>query len=375
MKDIGIALIGFGGMGQKYAAILGEGQIPGLSLKGICCRNEAGQQKIRSLYPEASVYKDMDDTFAHEAEFDAVLIVTPHSTHVETAKRAFACGKHVFCEKPLGASAVSVRELLAAKKENTEFAVMFNNRTLPAFKKAKELLGAGTLGHVTRAVWVCNNWFRSPAYHKSAPWRSSWSGEQGGLLINQCHHYLDIWQWLFGMPEAVDADIDFGKYNDFDVDDSVELRFLYKKNGQAPAFRGTMISASGEHPGVNRLEIWGTNGRLTIHDGKRLEFEKNAVDTDTFNRENTEIYASPAHSPETVLLEEETNPYVAMFRNFSDHLHHGAPLIAPGEEGLNAVLLTNGAYLSAWAGRRISFPMDERLYEAELEKRKQAERN
>ncbi len=362
--EVRVVLIGFGGMGRQYAEILAKGQAAGLALQGICCRNEEGQVLIRQQYPHAAIYKDAEEVFAHSSEFDAVVIATPHPTHVEIGKQALSAGKHVFCEKPLGVTAKEVRELLAVKSDETELAVMFNNRTLPAFRKAKALLEAKAIGAVTRAVWVCNNWFRSPVYHKSASWRSSWSGEGGGLLINQCQHYLDIWQWLFGMPDAVDADLDFGKYNDFAVDDGADIRFLYKKKGDSPAMRGTFISASGEHPGVNRLEIWGTGGKLTIDQGASLVIDRNFVDIRQFNQENTEIYGQPEHQMELVELTEEKEPYVTMFRNFSSHLHTGEPLIAEGTDGLNAVLLTNAAYLSAWTGETVWFPMDEERYEA-----------
>ncbi|MDD3251635.1 MAG: Gfo/Idh/MocA family oxidoreductase [Lachnospiraceae bacterium] len=365
-KEMRVVVIGFGGMGSKYAAILGAGQIEGMRLSGICCRNEAGQRVIREQYPQAKLYVNVEDAFAHADAFDAVLIVTPHATHVEIGKLAFAHGKHVLCDKPAGVDTKEVRELLAAKREDTAFAMMFNTRTSPAFREAKRLIEADELGAVTRAIWVCNNWFRSPAYHHSAPWRSSWKGERGGLLINQCQHYLDLWQWLFGMPDLVDADIDFGKYNDFAVDDSVDLRLLYRKKGDKPALRGSLISASGEHPGVNRLEIWGTRGKLTVDCGKTLIFDENLVDIDTFNRENTEIYGQPEHKSRVITEQEEPQPYVVMLQNFSDHLRTGEPLIAPGEDGLSGLMLANAAYLSAWTGQKIALPMDDAAYVAEL---------
>lgn len=372
MEQIRMAVIGFGGMGRKYVKILADGAITGLVLQGICCRNQAGQQCIRELYPDAAIYGSVEDTFAHADDFDAVLIVTPHTTHAEIGKLAFAHGKHVFCDKPIGVSVKEAREFLAAKREDTAFAMMFHNRMQPAFQKAKQILEEGSLGRVTRVLWTCNNWFRSPVYHASAPWRSSWSGERGGLLINQCQHFLDIWQWLFGMPDAIDADLDFGKYNDFAVDDGADIRFLYKNEagenalGQKrlfPGLRGTMISASGEHPGVNRLEIWGSCGRLTIDGGKVLTFDRNLVDIDTFNRENTEIYGQPEHTAETLTDGQPIPLYERMLQNFSDHIRKGVPLAATGEDGLNAIMLTNAAYLSAWTKARLMLPMDEDAYE------------
>lgn len=383
MEQIRMVVIGFGGMGSKYVQMIASGGIEGLTLQGICCRNQAGQAKIRELYPDAVIYQDVDDTFAHADDFDAVLIVTPHTTHVEIGKKAFAHGKHVMCDKPAGISAAEVREFVNAKREDTAFAMMFNNRVEPAFQKAKEMLDAGELGKVTRVIWTCNNWFRSHYYHQSAPWRSSWSTEAGGLLINQTQHFLDIWQWLFGMPDVIDADMDFGKYNDFSVDDGADIRLIYHKEcgtnalGEERKFlglRGSILSASGEHPGVNRLEIWGNCGCLTVTDGKVLTFDKNTVDIDTFHRENREIFAQPEHKKETLVDHISIEQYPVMLQNFSDHIRKGTPLVATGNDGLNAIMLTNAAYLSGWMGEKVSLPFDDAQYMELLREKAQAEK-
>ena len=81
MEDVRVAIVGFGGMGSQYAEIIGTNQIPGLKLTGICCRNKPGQETIRRLYPNVSIYANTDEMFARDSEYDAVCIVTPHSTH------------------------------------------------------------------------------------------------------------------------------------------------------------------------------------------------------------------------------------------------------------------------------------------------------
>ncbi len=377
MDQIRTVVIGFGGMGSKYVDMLYHGKVEGMMLQGVCCRNADGQRRLREQYPEAVIYQNTEDTFSHAEDFDAVVIVTPHTTHAEIGMQAFAHGKHVLCDKPAGISTRQAREFLAAKREDTAFGIMFNTRMEPAFLKAKELLDAGALGRVTRVLWTCNSWFRSPAYHHSAAWRSSWGGEHGGLLINQCQHYLDLWQWLFGMPDVIDADIDFGKYNDFFVDDSVDLRFLYGKDGNQhrfPGLRGSFQSASGEHPGVNRLEIWGRRGMMTITDEKVLTLDLNEVDLDTFNQENTEIYAQPSHHAEVLVQAPSGKQHLKVFQAFSDHIRKGTPLAADGQDGLNSMILANGAYLSAWTGEKIALPMDDERYEKIMEEKIEEEK-
>ena len=93
-----------------------------------------------------------------------------------------------------------------------------------------------------------------------------------------------------GVSVYTDADdmaahaAEFGRYNDFQVDDAADIQFFYK-NG----FHGTMVSATGEAPGVNRLEIWGSKGKLTVTDGKTLTFDENEVSAEEFAATNQEV--------------------------------------------------------------------------------------
>lgn len=358
MEQVRIVVIGFGGMGSQYAELIDQGKAEGLKLAGICCRNKNGQEKIRASYPHVSLYSSVEETMEHSDEFDAVLIVTPHDTHASIGTMAFERGLHVFCDKPAGISAAEAKLLnQAAQKAGTAYAMMFHNRTNPAFRKLKQMIEEGAAGKITRAVWICNTWYRTPCYHRSAPWRSTWEGEHGGLLINQCQHFLDLWQWVFGMPDQVDALIDYGKYNQFEVDDSVDLRFLYS-NG----FLGTFISSSGENPGVNRLEVWGDKGKLTLSDGSHLRFDENIMTTEEFGRTNTEIYGELEHHEREIIQGEEPSPYAAMLKNFADHVRLGTPLTAPGKEGLYSLELANAAYLSDWRQQRITLPTDQEEY-------------
>lgn len=348
------ALIGFGGMGQIYAKMIYAGMVPGMRLVGVCCRNEKGQALLKEEFKDVSIYIDANDMEKNADEFEAVIIVTPHTSHVELGIQMAKLGKHLLIDKPLGVSAGEVEELLCVCEENkVSLATMFNNRRLPAFQKAYELLGSGAIGTLHRAVWVCNSWYRTPAYHKSAPWRSSWNGECGGLLINQNQHYLDMWQWLFGLPDYVYADMQFGRYNDFAVDDAVDIQFSYKSG-----FHGTMVSATGEAPGVNRLEVWGTKGRLVVEDGARVFVDENEVSTDEFARTNTEIYVGLPHELREVELAEQNNPYTEVFANFAEHLLNGTPLYADGVEGYKTVQLTNACYVSGWGESKVAIPVE-----------------
>lgn len=368
MEQVRLALIGFGGMGRQYAAMIRDGQVEGMVLAGVCCRNAAGQQLLRAEYPGVAIYRDVADTLAHAEAFDAALIVTPHTSHVEIARQMVAAGKHILLDKPAGVYAREVRALVdQADKAGVSFGMIFNNRANPAFAKARELLHSGAIGTPVRAVWVCNTWFRTPAYHHSSPWRSSWNGECGGLLINQSQHYLDLWLWLLGAPDAVYADMTFGRYAPITVDDGVDLQ-LYYDNG----LHGTFISSTGENPGVNRLEIWGELGRLCVEDKGRVILEQNEMSTTRFAAVNREVYGKLAYSRREIPVTPNPAMYQTVLGAFSGHLRKGTPMIADGEDGLRAVELTNAAYVSAWQGRKVRLPVDPAVYE-ELLHKKQAE--
>ncbi len=369
MGKVRVVLIGFGGMGRQYAQMLRDNEVEGMVLSGVCCRNTKGQGVLQKEFPGVSVYSSVEDILVHQEEFDAAVIVTPHTSHVEIGKAMVRAGKHILVDKPAGVDAQSVSELIdEAERNQVSFGMIFNVRMNPAFQKAKELLQAGVLGRVTRTVWMCNTWYRTPAYHHSAPWRSSWNGECGGLLMNQLQHYLDVWQWLFGMPEEVLAVVDYGKYNDFAVDDSADLLFFYPGD-----FRGTMISASGENPGINRLDIWGTKGRLSIEDTERIILDENVMSTEEFAQVNQEIYGRLEHRQREISVEKNSRAYQQWFKNYADHLIKGTPLYADGNEGLKSVELANGAYLSAWSGSRQKFPVDRGVYQAWLKRQQEKE--
>lgn len=365
-----IGLIGFGGMGRIYARMIFAGMVPGMRLTGVCCRNAAGQELLKKEFPGVAVYENEDEMASRSDEFDAVVIVTPHTTHIAIGLRFAGLGKHILMDKPAGISAGEVRKLVDhCDSAGLKFGMIFQNRQLPAFRTVRRLVASGALGTLHRAVWVCNNWYRSPAYHRSAVWRSSWNSECGGLMINQNPHYMDLWQCLFGMPQKIWADVQFGRYNDFLVDDAVDIQFSYE-NG----FHGTLVSATGEAPGVNRLEIWGSGGRITVEDTARVFFDENEVSVEEFGRSNEEKFASIPHSCREIPLEAEPNPYLPVFVNFAQSILRGERLYADGWDGLRTTQLINAVYVSGWEERRVELPVSEERFLSGLRMRQEQER-
>ena len=258
-----MAVIGIGTMGKKYAKMIQEGRISGMCLGAVCCRShESSQWAKAELGGELPVFQDTEKLFDASELFDACLIVTPHKLHPEVIIQAFDKGKHIFCDKPIGVSmgqCLKIRQ--KAEEKDLVFAMMYHQRMYPKYERIHELLESGTLGQIRRILMENSRYYRTWHYHKSGSWRSSWRGEGGGALLNQGQHLLDIWQWLFGMPESLYALIPYGKYNDFSVDDEATIVMKYPDKKTA-----VFILTTGEGTWTERLEIVGSKGTLLLED-------------------------------------------------------------------------------------------------------------
>lgn len=363
---IRVALVGVGVMGSKYADMIVSGEVKNMVLTGVVARNLKAQEwaailvNAEGLHP--NVYRDVDDMFAHADDFDAVIIVTPHKTHEEIAVRAFELGKHVLCDKPAGATIGQAQNMTAASKQYDKvYGMIFHQHRYPKYLYIKQALENGELGELKRMLMVNSRYFRTAHYHQSGSWRSSWNGEGGGALINQGAHILDIWQWLFGMPQKIYAEIPFGKYNEFKVDDEATISMRYE-NGAT----GVFMLTTGEAVWQERLEIVGTKGRMLLEDDILHIYRYSKDSTEYIATEDVNSREHLAITEEVINFGKAEEPYVEILENFAEAVISGdsSILIAPGEEAINQLMLTNGAYCSAWKGMPVCLPLDAEEYEA-----------
>ena len=252
----------------------------------------------------------------------------------------------------------------AAKQSGKLFGIMYNQRTNPLYQKARQLVQSGELGELKRCIWIITDWYRSQAYYNSGGWRATWAGEGGGVLLNQCPHNLDLWQWIFGMPSRIRASCYVGKYHDIEVEDDVTIYAEYP-NGAT----GSFITTTAECPGTNRLEISGDRGKVVIEDNK-LTFWKLSVPERKFCFETDKIFGTPEATAEEFPLEGKIPMHVGILNNYVDALLDGSALLAPGEEGINGLTISNAAFLSSWEGDRwVELPLDEDHYYEQLQQR------
>ena len=356
MKKVRLGVVGFGNMGMGHCNYITSGKVPNMEIGAICDIAEERRKAAKETYPEVPVFETAGEMY-RSGLCDAVIVAVPHYDHPKLMMEAFDCGLHAITEKPAGVYTKQVKEMNeAAKNSGKIYGIMYNQRTNPLYQKIRNFIKNGELGNIKRVSWIITDWYRPQAYHDSASWRSTWKTEGGGALINQNPHQLDLWQWMFGMPSKITSFVSYGKYNNIEVEDDVTAYFEYE-NGMT----GTYITSTGEAPGTNRLEIACDMGKIVV-EKDQLIFYRNVVAEPEFNKNNTEPFGLPECWKCEVPVSGKAEQHAGILKNFADAILSGAELLAPGEEGINGLTISNAIHLSSWTGKTVdinNFPDDE----------------
>ena len=372
MNKLRSGIIGIGNMGGAHLNCIYGGEIENLTVTAVCDIDRKKLDNAKEKYPEIAVFEDYRELIK-SGLVDAVIVATPHSLHSEISAFALENGLHVLSEKPIDVAVSAAEKVIsAAERSGKVFSIMFNQRTNSHFDEARRLVRSGGLGELKNVRWVITNWFRTQAYYDSGQWRGTWKGEGGGVLMNQAPHNLDLLQWICGMPVSVTAFLGIGKHHDVDVDDEATILMEFENGAN-----GLFITSTGEFPGTNRLEINLTKGRIVIEGGilKLWQLKEDERDFCFSCKKGFEEipfeYSEKSEYTETA--------HRGILQNFTNAVLEGEPLIAPGKEGINQLMLANAAYLSHFGGNvRINLPVDKDEYDrflAETAERSAKERS
>jgi len=370
MSKIRLGIIGYGNMGSGHTKNIFKGKCPEIALTAIADINPERLELARQLAAEMNMpcptLFDDASKMMDSGLCDAILVAVPHYDHPRYVIEALEKGLHAMSEKPAGVYTKQVREMIAVADQHPEltFGMMFNQRTNCVYRKMREILQSGELGQIRRTSWIITNWYRPQSYYDSGAWRATWSGEGGGVLLNQCPHQLDLWQWICGMPVTMDVKMHFGKWHDIEVEDDVTAYCTYA-NGAT----GTFITSTGDTPGSNRFEIVCDGGTLLCDGKDELIMYKLDVPEPEFTKTYKGGFGHP--NAERIVVETDgQNPqHPGVLNAFAAHILRGEPLVADGREGINGLTISNAMHLSAWLGQEVKIPFDEDLYYDELMKR------
>ncbi len=362
MDVLRLGIIGIGNQGCNYLKAYSKGGLREIEITAVADINPERFTAAKKFIPDIACFNSGEELIASDL-CDAVVIATPHYFHPTYAIKAMEAGIHALSEKPAGVYTKQVREAIDfSKTVDVTYAMMFNQRPTGAYKKIRDMVQSGQYGELRRVSWIITDWFRTQQYYDSGSWRATWAGEGGGVMLNQCPHQLDLWQWICGMPNKIRATCHEGKWHNIEVEDDVTIYAEYP-NGAT----GTFITTTGDYPGSNRLEITLDKARI-IHEFDPIQdkFTARLCVLEMPSREFSDTADGGFSTPEIEWQDidvPESNAIVDPVVNaFAAHILHGEPLIAEGAEGINGLTISNAAFLSSWLDKTIEIPFDEDLY-------------
>lgn len=297
-----------------------------------------------SLFPD---YREM----LIKQKPDFVTIATESGKHPEITIDCLEAGCHVIVEKPMALSTSDADKMIAAaKKNNKKLAVCFQNRFNEPIQKARTALETGRFGKILNGM-IQIRWNRNEAYYAEAPWRGTWE-QDGGTLMNQCTHGIDLLQWMLGedvsriqaqtrrFMRPIEAE-DFG------------AAILEFKSGAIGIIEGTAnifpknlnetLSIFGEKGSVvigglavNKVETWRFSDSDTIGDTENAVINPNEKDPPT-------VYGFG---------------HTAMFKNFIEAIENDREPLISGESGRKSLEIILGIYKSQMTGMPISLPIN-----------------
>lgn len=289
-------------------------------------------------------YKEM----LERTDIDVVCICTPSGMHAEMGIAAAKAGKHVLVEKPMSLSLKDADALIeACRRYGVKLGVVHQNRFNPAIVRLRCAAEAGRFGQLNMGTAVLR-WHRDQNYYVQAPWRGTWT-QDGGCLMNQTIHAIDLLQWLMGPPDSVFAHT-ATRMRNIEAEDNAAavLRF---RNGAL----GMIESSVTIYPKnlEETLNIFGATGTVVVG-GVAV------------NRIEAWRFSDGDDTEETVLSEQQSDPssvygfgHNPMIADFVDAIRNDREPVVPGPEGRKALEIILAIYRSAQTGQPVSFPFVE----------------
>ncbi|MFP3937957.1 MAG: Gfo/Idh/MocA family protein [Phycisphaerae bacterium] len=349
MDTVRFGIVGLGAIGWSHAEHIAADD-DSMELGAVCSEDPADAARAADDYdvPYFSRVEKMYDS----GTIDAVIVATPHYWHPVHTIAAARRGLHVLCEKPLAAAVGPARAMVEeCDRRGVMLGAMFQHRTRAVMRKMKQMIADGKLGRLFRVSLTCSNWLRTRAYYDNKPWRGTWDGEGGGVLINQAPHHLDLLTWMAGLPRQVFAYAPT-RLHDIEAEDTATAVMDYG-NGMV----GTLYATTAEAPGYEELIVVGDKGTL-IAEGQRLMLGRPARQVSEHAAKAEGTFEDLGGTWENVEVPpDKGGEHIEVIRRFAGAILRGEPMVATGREALAELELSNALYLSAFRNRPVDLPV------------------
>ncbi len=342
-RKIRIALVGCGRISKKHFEAMEE-HAELIELIAICDTNG---QVLAEHMERLSVngYLDIDNLFENE-ELDLVVLSTPSGLHSAQTILAASYGVHVVTEKPMATRwQDGCRMVKACDKAGVYLFVVKQNRLNSTLQLLKRAIYEKRFGRIC-LVHINVFWTRPQEYYDSAKWRGTWELD-GGALMNQASHYVDLLDWLIGPVESIQA-MTGTLLRDIQVEDTGVMNIRWR-SGTLGSMSVTMVTYPKNYEGS--ITIIGEKGTVrvggvAVNEIEHWQFE-NECDDDSNIRDASYVVDSVygfGHS--------------LYYKNVIEVLRGEAEPDTDGREGLKSLEILVAAYLSARDGQTVSLPLE-----------------
>jgi UDP-N-acetyl-2-amino-2-deoxyglucuronate dehydrogenase len=342
----GFGIVGAGVIASTHADAIAS--IPDATLIAI---SDVEPERSKSLAAQHDCATEPDlDTLLARDDVDVVSVCVPSGLHAEVGIRAAAAGKHLVVEKPLDVSLEAADRLIcAARAAGVVMTVMAQHRFDQGLIELRRLLDEGQLGRLVLGE-ASTKWHRSQGYYDSAAWRGTWALD-GGSLMNQGIHYLDLLLWAMGPVAEVTA-LFSTQTHQIEVEDAA-LAVLRFTSGAV----GTVVASTAVYPGfAQRLEINGTGGSVVIEDGTITRCELSADRADPAPRSTLPAGGSSPAAAAANPAGLGIASHAAQISDLLDAIEEGRPPAVTAEDGRAALEIVCAVYESARDGRAVRLP-------------------
>ena len=261
------------------------------------------------------------DAVLTDPAVDAVIVLTPPSSHLDVSAFCLEAGKHVLVEKPLELNSERGQRLVdTARRTGRTFGVTLQHRFRPASLRLKAALDSGELGSI-EAAFLNVPWWRPQSYYDE-PGRGTLARDGGGVLLTQAIHSLDLFRSLVGVSKVVAAQARTTALHRMETEDYVSA--LLETGSGAPA---TLITTTAAYPGYpERIEITGTKGFASLIGGRLslafLDGREEIVEAEGSTGSGANIMDFPHDAHRAVIAD------------FLDAIEQGRDPVVTGEEAL-----------------------------------------
>ena len=359
MEKLKTGIIGCGKVGDFHAKAFAA--LENSEFTAVCDNNIERARAFADRYG-VKAYDDIE-AMIRECGLDVVSICTPHPLHANPAVIAADCGCNVLIEKPLASRLeAGARIIEAGDRNHVTIGTMVQRRFYRPCMRIHQAIEDGKIGRPVLGMVTMLGW-RDKNYYDSDPWRGSWKGEGGGVMVNQAPHQIDLLQWYMGEVDEI-----YGVWKNLnhpyiEVEDTAVAVIKFKNGGV-----GNIVVSNSQNPALfGKVHIFGENGagvgvqtdggamfvagmssitEAPYNDLWTVAGEENMLET--WKKEDTDFFNS---------VDSMYYYHREQIKDFVDAVQKGEKPLVDAREGRKTVEIFTGIYRATETNSVIKFPI------------------